>query len=192
MPLTQTDLYVCHHIQFDIFCKHPWLLYSTCDLSEILQLQPSFLYQRFLNTNALLVSLNWNLIGKGAARTRAPAATNYDVHSPAWGDARANSPSGSAMEAPALSHRPCWSPIDPAQVSMFICCSHHSLYTSLLVRPLYVGYIHSHTLCVYTFPLVLWLYVSIYVFIHQWPMSHALPPPPLTIPCTMIRYLLYQ
>ena len=88
---------------------------------------------------------------KGAARTRAPAATNYDVHSPAWGDARANSPSGSAMEAPALSHRPCWSPIDPAQVSMFICCSHHSLYTSLPLRPLYVGYIHRHTLCVYSF-----------------------------------------
>ncbi len=47
------------------------------------------------------------LIFVGAARTRAPSATNYDVHSPAWGDARANSPSGSAMEAPALGHRPC-------------------------------------------------------------------------------------
>ena len=51
-----------------------------------------------------------------------------------------NSPSGSAMEAPALSHRPCWSPIDPAQVSMFSQRSAPSFYSYLALHPLYVGY----------------------------------------------------
>ena len=103
---------------------------------------------------------------------------------PHWGDARANSPSGSAMEAPALSHRPCWSPIDPAQVSMFSWNSQPSIYSSFPPCPLYVGQIED----------ILYLHFSIsalFVSIHSpWPMTHALQPP-LTIPCTMIPYLLY-
>ena len=81
----------------------------------------------------------YHWIEMGAARTRAPAVTNYDVHSPAWGDARASSPSGGAMEAPALSHRPSWSPIDPAQVSMFWLSATLSFYSPLALHPLYVG-----------------------------------------------------
>ena len=78
---------------------------------------------------------------RGAARTRAPAATNYDVHSPTVGRCLGqNSPSGSAMEAPALNHRPCWSPIHPAQVSMFSQRSAPSIYSYSSLHPLYVGY----------------------------------------------------
>ncbi|THU70064.1 hypothetical protein C4D60_Mb08t21100 [Musa balbisiana] len=42
----------------------------------------------------------------GAARTRTPSATNYDVHSPTWGDGKpVHLPS--AMEATGLGHEPC-------------------------------------------------------------------------------------
>ncbi|CAA7410504.1 unnamed protein product [Spirodela intermedia] len=47
--------------------------------------------------------LNW--IWVGAARTQAPAGTNYDVHSPTWGDGR-RAPLLSAMEAANLGHEP--------------------------------------------------------------------------------------
>ncbi|CAL9039004.1 unnamed protein product, partial [Musa banksii] len=41
----------------------------------------------------------------GAARTRTPSATNYDVHSPTWGDGKpVHLPS--AMEATGLGHEP--------------------------------------------------------------------------------------
>jgi len=41
----------------------------------------------------------------GAARTRTPSTTNYDVHSPTWGDGRpAHQPS--AMWATDLGHGP--------------------------------------------------------------------------------------
>ncbi|KAG0546979.1 hypothetical protein BDA96_01G039400 [Sorghum bicolor] len=40
-----------------------------------------------------------------AARTRTPSTTNYDVHSPSWGDGKpAHSPS--AMRATDLGHGP--------------------------------------------------------------------------------------
>ncbi|KAK8524940.1 hypothetical protein V6N12_029791 [Hibiscus sabdariffa] len=51
---------------------------------------------------------------EGAARTQAPAATNYDVGSPSWGDLRA-APLPSAMEVTALGHESSRSPIDPVQ-----------------------------------------------------------------------------
>ncbi|CAA7404764.1 unnamed protein product [Spirodela intermedia] len=41
-----------------------------------------------------------------AARTQAPAGTNYDVHSPTWGDGSRALPL-SAMEAARLGHGPC-------------------------------------------------------------------------------------
>ncbi|KAL5994772.1 hypothetical protein ACLOJK_024827 [Asimina triloba] len=44
-------------------------------------------------------------INDGAARTRTPSATNYDVHSPSWGDGRA-AHLPSAMEAAAIGHPP--------------------------------------------------------------------------------------
>ncbi|TYI60065.1 hypothetical protein E1A91_D10G079700v1 [Gossypium mustelinum] len=40
---------------------------------------------------------------KGAARTQAPTATNYDVGSPSWGDLKA-APLPSAMQVTALGH----------------------------------------------------------------------------------------
>jgi len=53
----------------------------------------------------------------GAARTHTPSTTNYDVHSPTWGD---DKPVllPSAMEATNLGHDPSWSAIDPVQVSI--------------------------------------------------------------------------
>ena len=117
---------------------------------------------------------------------------------PQWGDARANSPSGSAMEAPALSHRPCWSPIDPAQVSMFWRCSQPSIYSSLPLRPLYVGQTDTqHTLHTFPFPpsfVSTWstTHHHHHHLLHHDPI-HLLyvihhPPPPPTISCTMIPY----
>jgi hypothetical protein len=50
----------------------------------------------------------------GAARTRSPATTNYDVHSPTWGDGR-ETLLPSAMEAASLGNRPSCSPIDPSR-----------------------------------------------------------------------------
>ena len=88
---------------------------------------------------------------------------------PHWGDARANSPSGSAMEAPALSHRPCWSPIDPAQVSMFSWNSQPSIYSSFPPCPLYVGQIED----------ILYLHFSIsalFCIYSPWPMTHTVGP----------------
>ncbi|RCV08822.1 hypothetical protein SETIT_1G357700v2 [Setaria italica] len=41
----------------------------------------------------------------GAARTRTPSATNYDIHSPTWGDGRPAHPP-SAMWATDLGHGP--------------------------------------------------------------------------------------
>ncbi|PUZ78135.1 hypothetical protein GQ55_1G428600 [Panicum hallii var. hallii] len=41
----------------------------------------------------------------GAARTRTPSTTNYDVHSPTWGDGRPAHPP-SAMWATDLGHEP--------------------------------------------------------------------------------------
>nr|DAD32261.1 TPA_asm: hypothetical protein HUJ06_011112 [Nelumbo nucifera] len=41
----------------------------------------------------------------GAARTRTPALTNYDVHSPTWGDVKL-APLLSAMEVAHLGHGP--------------------------------------------------------------------------------------
>ncbi|KXG37723.1 hypothetical protein SORBI_3001G115200, partial [Sorghum bicolor] len=41
----------------------------------------------------------------GAARTRTPSTTNYDVHSPSWGDGRPARPP-SAMWATGLGHGP--------------------------------------------------------------------------------------
>nr|TKV90537.1 hypothetical protein SEVIR_9G035700v2 [Setaria viridis] len=41
----------------------------------------------------------------GAARTRTPSATNYDVHSPTWGDGKPAHPP-SAMRATDLGHGP--------------------------------------------------------------------------------------
>ncbi|CAA6672694.1 unnamed protein product [Spirodela intermedia] len=41
----------------------------------------------------------------GAARTQAPADTNYDVHSPTWGDVR-RAPPLSAMWVANLGHEP--------------------------------------------------------------------------------------
>ncbi|RWW73733.1 hypothetical protein BHE74_00018358 [Ensete ventricosum] len=41
----------------------------------------------------------------GAARTRTPSGTNYDVHSPAWGDGKPEH-LRRAMEAASLGHRP--------------------------------------------------------------------------------------
>ncbi|GKV25267.1 hypothetical protein SLEP1_g34728 [Rubroshorea leprosula] len=58
-------------------------------------------------------TLYWVLVG--AARTQAPAATNYDVGSPTWGDLR-RVHLLSAMEATHLGHGPSWSPIDPVQL----------------------------------------------------------------------------
>jgi len=59
---------------------------------------------------------------RGAARTQAPTSTNYDVHSPTWGDVRlARCPS--AMRTANLGHGLSWSPIDPVQVSNFFCPS---------------------------------------------------------------------
>uniref|UniRef100_A0A7N0UCG4 Uncharacterized protein n=1 Tax=Kalanchoe fedtschenkoi TaxID=63787 RepID=A0A7N0UCG4_KALFE len=40
-----------------------------------------------------------------AARTQAPSSTNYDVHSPTWGDVR-QAHTRSAMGAACLSHSP--------------------------------------------------------------------------------------
>jgi hypothetical protein len=62
-----------------------------------------------------------------AARTRSPATTNYDVHSPTWGDGR-DTLLPSAMEAASLGNRPSCSPIDPVQVSMFDDCNPVAFY----------------------------------------------------------------
>jgi hypothetical protein len=65
----------------------------------------------------------------GAARTRTPSTTNYDVHSATWTDGRpALLPS--AMEATDLGHAPSWSRIDPVQVSAFLRCLPTSFITS--------------------------------------------------------------
>ncbi|PKI71652.1 hypothetical protein CRG98_007975 [Punica granatum] len=53
---------------------------------------------------------NWS----GAARTQAPAATNYDVGSTTWADLRL-APLPSAMKVTILAHGPSWSPIEPVQ-----------------------------------------------------------------------------
>jgi hypothetical protein len=55
----------------------------------------------------------------GAARTRTPSITNYDVHSTTWVDGK---PAllRCAMEATDLGHEPSWSLIDPVQVSAFL------------------------------------------------------------------------
>ena len=58
---------------------------------------------------------NLSQIWAGAARTRTPSITNYDVHSPTWGDGRPGPPP-SAMRAPDLGHEPSCSPIDPVQI----------------------------------------------------------------------------
>ena len=57
---------------------------------------------------------------RGAARTQAPTSTNYDVHSPTWGDVRLTR-CRSAMRTANLGHGLSWSPIDPVQVSKFLC-----------------------------------------------------------------------
>lgn len=47
--------------------------------------------------------LIWHWVG--AARTRTPSTTNYDAHSPTWGDGRAGHPPR-AMGAADLGHVP--------------------------------------------------------------------------------------
>lgn len=47
----------------------------------------------------------FNIEMAGAARTRTPSVTNYDVHSATWADGRTGLPP-SAMWAPNLGHEP--------------------------------------------------------------------------------------
>ena len=65
---------------------------------------------------------------EGAARTQAPTTTNYDVGSATWADLR-KAPLQSAMEVTSLGHRPSWSSIDPAQVSMLFNAIHFTFIT---------------------------------------------------------------
>jgi len=56
-------------------------------------------------------------IGRGRANAYPPSTTNYDVHSPTWGDGKPARPQR-AMRATDLGHGPSCSPVDPVQVSM--------------------------------------------------------------------------
>jgi len=66
---------------------------------------------------------------KGAARTQAPTATNYDVGCSTWEHLR-QAPLLSAMEVTDLGHGPSWLSIDPIQVSMLPNIIHFQFITT--------------------------------------------------------------
>ncbi|PVH31001.1 hypothetical protein PAHAL_9G034000 [Panicum hallii] len=70
---------------------------------RLLDLVP-FFFPSKVGKRAWRLGPKFNLLElAGAARTRTPSTTNYDVHSPTWGDGKPTHPP-SAMRAIGLGH----------------------------------------------------------------------------------------